>query len=90
MNLRQPPRNATVIQPRTALCGHIARPTARKSLSDCKSARQPHERGFPSGGIDADMVGYGKRQPGAARFKWFSTCLNKSQSPRCESFAISA
>jgi len=39
MNLRQSPRNATVIPPRTALYGHIAHPTVRKSLSDCKSAR---------------------------------------------------
>lgn len=67
MNPRQSWRNSTVIPPRTVLCGRLARPTVRKSLSDCKSARQPHEQGFPSGGIGAGVAAYGKRHPGGGR-----------------------
>lgn len=67
MNLKQAPANSTVIRPCTALCGHLARATVRKSLSDCKSGRQPPEQGFPPGGVGEDMVAYGKREFEAAR-----------------------
>jgi hypothetical protein len=68
MKLRQSPRHATVIPPAHGVVRSSCPPAVRKSLSHCKSARQPHEGGFPSGDIGADMVAYGKRGPGAAPF----------------------